>query len=315
MLEGQIGWLKEASKRRRYLVGVSGGADSVALLHLLQREGFQRLVVCHLNHGLRRGAASADARFVERLAERLGCEFRGGREDVGQCAEMWACSVETAGRRARHAFFAECGRKTRCRRLLLAHHADDQAETVLWNLLRGSRGASGMKVEQPLAMAGLSMQISRPLLTVSRARLRSWLDSQNLSWREDATNAEPMAVRNRLRNEALPLLEEIAGRDVLSSLQKAAESDAELREIETWAVEQAEVLDPQGRIHIRKLMSLPPALRWSCVFDFLRNHGVQDLGRGVVSRVLEMLEADGSAFLNLPGGGRMRRRQGRLFIE
>lgn len=315
MLDTQIEWLEAASKRRRYLVGVSGGADSVALLHLLHQAGFKSLVVCHLDHGLRKRASSADARFVERLAKQLGHDFEGGREDVGHCAELWGCSLETAGRRARHAFFAECGRKWRCRRLLLAHHADDQAETVLWNLLRGSRGASGMKVEQPLGMAGRTMEISRPLLGVSRADLRDWLRSQGLEWREDATNAEPMAVRNRLRNEALPLLEEIAGRDVLGAFQKAAVSDAELRETEAWAVEQAKVLDPQGRIHIKQLRSLPLGLQWSCVFEYLRGHKVQDLGRGVVGRVLEMLEEGGVSSVNLPGGGRMRRRQGRLFME
>lgn len=172
-----------------------------------------------------------------------------------------------------------------------------------------------MKPEQPLEMGGRSVEVSRPLLGVSRADLRSWLKSEGLRWREDATNAEPMAVRNRLRNEALPLLEEIAGRNVLGSLQKAADSDAELRDIEAWAVEQAMVLDPQSRIHIRKLMSLPDALRWSCVFDYLRRRGVQDLGRGVVRRILGMLEPGGPASVNLPGGGRMRRRQGRLWME
>lgn len=252
---------------------------------------------------------------MKRLAESLGHEFELGREDVGQCAQIWSCSVETAGRRARHAFFASCARKWRCRRLLLAHHADDQAETVLWNLLRGSRGASGMRIEQPLKMAGLAMEISRPLLGVSRAELREWLEAEGHRWREDATNAEPLAVRNRLRNEALPLLEDIAGRDVLGALQKAAESDAEMREIETWAVEQASVLDPQGRIHIKQLKSLPRGLQWSCVFDYLRRRQVLDLGRGVVSRVLGMLEAGGVASFNLPGGRRMRRRQGRLWIE
>jgi len=172
-----------------------------------------------------------------------------------------------------------------------------------------------MRMEQSLVMAGLSMEISRPLLEVSRDALRSWLKTEGLKWREDATNAEPMAVRNRLRNEALPLLEEIAGRDVLGALRKAAESDAELREIEAWAVAQAGVLDPQGRIHIKKLMSLPPALRWSCVFDYLRRRGIQDLGRAVVGRVFGMLESGGPASVNLPGGERMRRRQGRLWME
>lgn len=315
MLESQIAWLAQASKRRRYLVGVSGGADSVALVHLLYNAGFTRLVVCHLDHRLRGRQSSADARFVERLAHQLDLEFEGGSEDVAQCAEQWSCSVETAGRRARHTFFANCGRKWRCRRLLLAHHQDDQAETVMWNLLRGSRGATGMKQEQELTMAGRPMDVSRPLLEVHRDELRSWLEARHLEWKEDATNAEPVAVRNRMRHEVLPLLSEIAGRDVASALAKAAESDAELRMIEAWAVEQARVLDPQGRIHLKQLRSLPAALQRSCIFFFLRDEGIPNLSRSLMSWVLGMLQPDGPASLDLPGGRRMRRRQGRMWLE
>ena len=315
VLSGWTEWLETASKARRYLVGVSGGADSVALLHLLHEAGFKRLVVCHLDHRLRPRASAADARFVKQLAGRLGYECERGREDVAQRAADWGCSLETAGRRSRHAFFADCGRRWRCRRLLLAHHADDQSETVLWNLLRGSRGASGMRQEQTLTMAGRDMEVSRPLLGVGRLELREWLAEKAIKWREDATNAEPMAARNRLRNEALPLLKEIGGRDVPAALRKAAQSDAELREIEAWAVAQAAVLDPQGRIHLKQLRSFPHALQRSCVFDYLRRAGVKDLGRGVLVRVFGMLETGGPASLDLPGGRRMRRRQGRLWLE
>src|SRR5690606_25021228 len=115
-----------------------------ALLHLLHRAGFSKVIVCHLDHRLRGRASTADARFVADLAAKLGMESEMGVAGVGKLARQTGESLETAGRRARHAFFAACARKWRCPRLLLAHHADDQAETVLWNLLRGSRGATGM---------------------------------------------------------------------------------------------------------------------------------------------------------------------------
>lgn len=314
MLEEIPTWLKEASKRRRYLVGVSGGADSVALLHLLHRAEFKSLVVCHLDHQLRGAESTEDARFVGKLAKKLGFDFEGGRMEVASLARAEKVSVETAGRMARHAFFAECARVWRCRRLVLAHHGDDQAETVLWNLMRGSRGACGMDECQQVVMDGLKMEIIRPLLAVRRAELRQWLAAANFKWREDATNAEAVAVRNRMRNEALPLLEDIVKRDPTVALMKAASSDAELREIEAWAVEQAGVIDPQGRIHLPKLRTLPTVIQRACLFSYLREAGVSSVSRSLVEQALSLTDPESPAVVNLPGGGALRRRAGRMWV-
>lgn len=315
MLERIPRWLEEASKRRRYLVGVSGGADSVALLHMLHRLGFGSLVVCHLDHRLRGAESTEDARFVRKLAKRLGFDFEGGRVEVAALARAEKVSVETAGRMARHAFFADGARNWRCRRLLLAHHGDDQAETVLWNLMRGSRGASGMEESQAVTMDGLTMEIIRPLLEVRRAELRHWLEGEELKWREDATNAEAVAVRNRMRNEALPLLGDIAKRDPTAALIKASNSDAELREIEAWAVEQAEVIDPQWRIHLPKLRTLPQVIQRACLFSYLREAGVSNVTRSLVDRALVLVDPDSPSVVNLPGGGTLRRRAARMWVE
>lgn len=307
--------MEAASRRRRYLVGVSGGADSVALLHGLVRGGFKNLIVCHLDHRLRGRASTEDARFVGRLAEKLGMEGEIGRVEVAARAREEAVSLETAGRIERHRFFAECAKRHRCPRLLLAHHRDDQAETVLWNLLRGSRAASGMEPVQEMVMAGRRMEVIRPLLEVRREALHGWLEAEGLRWREDASNAEGFAVRNRLRHEVLPLLSDIAERDPVEALAKAAETGAELRELERWAVEQAAAVDPQGRLHLGRLRELPFPVRRACVFAYLRNAGVEDLGRGVLGRVMAMLAPWGAARLDLPGGRTARRRQGRLWVE
>jgi tRNA(Ile)-lysidine synthase len=303
-----------ASKRRRYLVGVSGGADSVALLHMLHRSGFVSLVVCHLDHRLRGGESTEDAHFVGKLAKKLGFAFEVGRVEVASLARAEKISVETAGRMARHAFFSDCARTWRCRRLLLAHHGDDQAETVLWNLMRGSRGACGMEPSQEITMDGLKMEIIRPLLEVRRMELRHWLEGEDLKWREDATNAEAVAVRNRMRNEALPLLEDISKRDPTAALIKAANSDAELREIEAWAVEQSEVIDPQRRIHLPKLRTLPEVIQRACLFSYLREAGVSNVNRSLVDRALALADPKSPAVVNLPGGGVLRRRAGRMWV-
>ncbi len=308
----EIPWLASAAKRARWLVGVSGGADSVALLHRLTRAGFSNLVVCHLDHRLRGRASAGDARFVEQLAARLGhaCESRAVK--VAELAN--GRSLEAAAREARHAFFADCARKWRCRRLLLAHHADDQGETLLWNLLRGSHGIKGMGAVKEIRVGRMMLEVHRPLLGIRRAALVDWLRENKLKWREDATNAEPFAIRNRLRNEAIPLLDAITGRDAVTSLTMLEQDSREAREISDWAVKHANALDPAGRLHLPALRELPMALRRAVLADFLKHRGIA-LSRDVVERCLAVAEVDGPRAANLPGGQVMRRRAGRMWIE
>jgi tRNA(Ile)-lysidine synthase len=171
-----------------------------------------------------------------------------------------------------------------------------------------------MEESQEMSMDGLKMEIIRPLLSVRRAELRHWLEVERLKWREDATNAEAVAVRNRMRNEALPLLEDIAKRDPVAALIKAARSDAEMREIEAWAVAQADVIDPQGRIHLPQLRSLPETLQRACLFSVFRELQVPQVNRSLVDRALEMVEPEGPSAMNLPGGSSLRRRAGRMWV-
>lgn len=312
----KIPWLRDASRQQRWLVGVSGGADSVALLHLLIAAGLQNLVVCHLNHGLRGRAATEDAKFVRRLAGRFGLDAEFARVDVGQRMRERGESMETAARNERHTFFAVCADKHQCPQILLAHHADDQAETVLWNLLRGSHGLKGMHPQNGLVVeSGPVLELIRPLLGVRHAELVAWLQFHGHRWREDASNAQPIAIRNRLRNEALPLLAEISGRDAVAALSRGAVETEELRALEGWALEQARVLDPQGRLHLPVLRKLPVALQRLAVRKFLQDHRVNSLDRDLIERSLSLLDVCSPAVMNLPGGGKMRRSEGRLWLE
>ena len=311
-----IPWFANASRRKRWLVGVSGGADSVALLHLLVAAGFRDLVVCHLDHRLRGRASTADARFVKRLAESLGLECEIGLAHVKGLMKDSKTSMETAARNARHRFFAECSKKYRCQRVILAHHADDQAETVLWNLMRGSKGFKGMHDEQKLVVeSGSELELIRPLLGVRRQELIEWLVSCGHTWREDASNMQPVAVRNRLRNEVFPLLGEIARRDVIPAFVRGAADAEEAEVLENWALEQANVIDPQGRLHLPALRVIPPVLQRLALLRFLKKHGVSTLDRDLIERTLDLLDVEKPAVINLPGGGKLRRRAGRLWIE
>jgi tRNA(Ile)-lysidine synthase len=314
--EMDIPWLGEASRRARWLVGVSGGADSVALLHLLVEAGFRRLVVCHLDHRLRGRASAGDARFVRSLAAGLGLTHEIGRADVRARMKERREAMETAARGARHRFFEECAVKHRCRRLLLAHHADDQAETVLWNLLRGSHGLKGMRQEHVIRVeGGGALRIFRPLLGVRHADLVGWLQARGLSWREDASNAEALAVRNRLRHEVFPLLAEITGRDPVAAFARGAADGALREDAEREMLARAMVLDPQGRLHLPALRELPPALQRVALADFLASHGIAAIDRALVKSAVSMTDPSHAAAINLPGGCRLRRRAGRLWIE
>lgn len=297
-------------------MGVSGGADSVALLHLLADGGFRNLIVCHLDHRLRGRASSQDARFVGRLAGHLGLPCELGRGEVRVRMQAQGESMETAARHARHEFFAACAVKYRCRRLLLAHHADDQAETVLWNLLRGSHGLKGMREEQLITVrSGLVLRVVRPLLGVRHAALVAWLSARGHRWREDPSNQQPVAVRNRLRHEVLPLLVEISGRDAVAALVRGAADAAARDDRDREAVERARLLDPQGRLHLPELRKLSLDLQRAALRQFLMEHRIPSIDRALLERALGLLDPAQPAAVNLPGGSRLRRSAGRLWLD
>ncbi len=311
-----IPWFATADRKQRWLVGLSGGADSVALTHLLVEAGFAELVLCHLDHGLRGADSDADANFVRWLAAELGLTCEVGRADVRRRMVERGESLETAARHERHLFFAELAVKYDCPRVLLAHHAEDQAETVLWNLLRGSHGLKGMLEERRIAMeSGVVLELTRPLLDRRRAELVGWLEDRKFSWREDASNAEPVAVRNRLRTEALPLLSGISGRDAVAAFSAGARDFREFEELAVWALARAEVLDPQGRLHVPVLRMLPAILQRAAIAAFLKQAGVTDVNAGMLKRLVAQLDASGPPAVDLPGGFRMRRRAARMFLE
>jgi tRNA(Ile)-lysidine synthase len=310
-----ISWPPAAERRKRWLIGVSGGLDSMALMHLLKEAGFRHVIVCHLDHGLRGRESAADVRFVKRAAEKLGFCVETAKTDLRQQMAESGESLEMAGRNARHRLFASIASNLRCKRLFLAHHLDDQAETVLWNLMRGSHGCRGMQEISEIEMGGMRMEVHRPLLGIRKADLQAWMEERKLKWREDSSNRVYDVTRNRIRNKALPLLAEIAKRDVSPMLARAARSDAALREVMEWALEKAAALDPQGRLHLGVMRGLPEALRIHAIADFLKSNEVTDISGALLENCLAMLETTSSASVNLPGGRRLRRRAGRFFVE
>ncbi len=296
----------------RKLVAVSGGRDSVVLLHALHAAGHTRLVVCHLNHRLRGRASGGDVAFVRRLAARLGYECEAGSVDVARLARQDGESLETAGRGARHRFLNECAGRHGCHTVLMAHHAGDQAETVLFNLLRGSSGLRGIPETGEIHVLGAPrpLRVVRPLLAVPRAEIDRYAAARAINYREDASNATTGPARNRLRLELLPAIDAAMGREVRPLLCRAAELAAcEDDFLDSLAAPYAAIEEPDTR----ELFRLHPALQRRVIHLWLKARGFTGIGCHEVEAVRGMLDlASGPAKVNLPGNRFVRRTKAKL---
>ena len=200
---------KLIARKDAVLVGFSGGADSVCLLHFLHylaKEKHFRLAAVHINHGLRGRAATDDQRFCKTFCHTHGIEFFAEKVAVKKLAREHDLSPEHAARKARYLAFGKVARKWEATKLALGHHLDDQAETFLLNLLRGTKakGLAGIPLRRPLCPG---VEIIRPLLCVTRAETEEYLANNGLSHVTDQTNFDDAFRRNWVRHALLPLLE------------------------------------------------------------------------------------------------------------
>ncbi|MGB0992015.1 MAG: tRNA lysidine(34) synthetase TilS [Akkermansiaceae bacterium] len=303
------------STRKRWLLAISGGRDSVAMFHRLIDAGYKKLVLCHVNHGLRGAESGQDATFVRRLAKKHDLECAISRVNIRQEAERNNESIELAARRVRYDFFAQCATKYRCPRVLLAHHADDQAETVLFNLLRGSAGLKGMSVQTKRSVRNQILELWRPMLDTSRHTINNYIAERGIRFREDHSNAQPIATRNRLRNEAMPLLAEIMQRDIMTTINRAAAAGKLQQQALSEVLADAELEDPQGRLFLPKFNTLPAALRLIALRDFLTKNNISDIDHDLLVRCERVALHQDTAKTNLPGNRYFRRKEKRLFIQ
>jgi tRNA(Ile)-lysidine synthase len=297
------------------LVAISGGRDSIALLHWLHTHGFKKLLAVHLDHRLR-AESGKDAEFVQKFARSLGIECMVGNADVAALAKKQRLSIETAARHARHEFFARTAIERACPRIFLAHHADDQVETFLHNLLRGAgpSGLCGMSAVSALeirsAKFSAELQIARPLLGVWREEIDAYIAHHALPFREDASNADPRFTRNRLRHAAIPALTAALGRDVRAALLRTTEL---LRAEDAFLSAQPELRAAPDALEVPALRLLPLALQRRLIHLWLQRHAIGSIGFAEVESVRSLLGSRG-AKVNLPGGLCARRREKRIFI-
>jgi tRNA(Ile)-lysidine synthase len=292
------------------LVGVSGGLDSRVLLELLLQFGFSNLVVCHLNHNLRGSASREDAKFVEELSERLQLPC------FSRTVKAWPKnrSIETAARLARHRFFAEAAKRFQTNLIFLAHHADDQVETFLFNILRGtgSFGNAAIEPDTILQVEKQALSVVRPLLGIWKLELQEFAKRNRLQYREDATNSELLYTRNRIRNLLIPEIEKILERPVKRNLLRLSEI---AREEEKFLETVTPEIWLQDSISVRELRALPAALQRRVIYRWLDQLEIRDVGFEAIEGVRALIEREKPAKTNLPQDRFCRRKAGRLFLE
>jgi tRNA(Ile)-lysidine synthase len=279
----------------RVIVAVSGGPDSVCLLHVLRELKIRVVGIAHLNHKLRGADSDEDERFVGAMAREMGLDF------YFAVANIRGGNLEQTGRLARREFFYGLIRRGLADRIALGHTRDDQAETVLFRMLRGS-GLAGLAGVLPITAEGLV----RPLLGVTRRDVETFLRERGFAWREDASNREARFARNRIRHELLPRLKQEWNPRLAETLAHLA--DLAYEEERWWAPEIAQLAQRMFtrspgavEVRVRELAQLPPAVARRLIRHAVRQvkgnlHAVQF---SHIEDVLELPETGGKA--ELPG--------------
>ena len=313
------------------VVAVSGGADSTALLLAIEElktrnKLYVDVCVAHLDHGLRK-SSSKDAKWVKELATRLGFRSVIGRSKVAEDAEESSDNLEQAAREARYAFLERTAKKVSANYVLTAHTMDDQAETVLLRLMRGSAGAGlgGMESLRPLAKNS-SIKLARPILWARRIETEDYCRLRRVDFLTDEMNDDQKFARVKVRKQLLPLMQSFNNRIVEALTRTAAQlredgavlfnnSDALLQQASLSNVEN-ETKPPA--LDVKVLSKAPPALRRRALRQWLSEArgGTRRLEMVHLSAVEKLLEGTaGGRVVELPGGGRVSRRQHRLVFE
>lgn len=295
---------------RRVLCALSGGADSVCLLHWLSRQEDLTVCAAHFNHQLRGEEADGDEQFVRELCGAWNIPLFVGRGDVKAYAQKEKRSIEEAGRVLRYEFLQETAEREGCDLIATAHNADDNAETMLLSLLRGTglTGLAGIPFRQE--------NVVRPLLDVTRQEILAYLDRHDLPHREDSSNSDETYARNKLRAQVMPVLRQLNVRAV----EHMSNTAAQLTEIDRYLNETARGLlaraeESPGRVSLpmEALSQAPRALRPRMVLQLLDQLGV---GRRDIRSVhLEaVLALSPGGRLDLPHGLTARREYDTLVL-
>ena len=294
------------------LVAVSGGMDSMCLLHCLHTQGV-RVAAAHFNHQLRAAEADGDEAFVRRWCESRGIAFYAGRCDVAALAAENGWTVEEAGRRARYEFLERTAEQIGADRIATAHHAQDNAETILFHLVRGT-GPDGLG-----AIAPVRGKLIRPMLTVTREQIGRYAGENDVPYRTDSTNADTAYTRNYLRCEVLPLLEQVnaaASLHMSNTALRQREESAYLDELAAGLLREKKQTPDAVALPCQAVRDAPAVLRARMLRLLLDSlpAGKKDFTAAHIDSLAALCMGSGDAQLDLPHGVRARRRSGQLVL-
>ena len=287
-------------KAGRYLIGLSGGADSVALLMTLLpdiRDGRIAAEAVHVNHGLRGTESDGDEKFCRELCEREGIPLTVYR------ADLQGKTDEDSARKARYGFFREKYKAFKADGLILAHHADDQAETFLMRLTRGAgpEGLECMREDETVE----DIRILRPMLRIRREEIRAALTEDGTGWREDSTNTDTAYLRNKVRQELIPALEAIS-ESAVDKICRTAGMIAADNDVLDAAAEKLLRENAKGSIlNAAAITAEPEAVRrrvlrkwWNAEGPVLEEHALSAAQTEALTALLDVTKGK----INLPGG-------------
>jgi len=295
------------------LVAVSGGPDSVCLLHILDKlkEGLGiSLQVVHLNHLLRGADSEADARYVADLTHRLGIPVTVDQREVKAYQSQQHCSLEEAAREVRYAFLAEVARDIGANQVAVGHTVDDQIETILMHLIRGTgiRGLRGLQPNISRQFSGSSLTIIRPLLEVNREETTGYCHDHRLAPKSDASNLSLSPLRNRIRHQLLPLLKNYNPRVAEALLRTARLASDGLAFLDGESTRLwGEIARREGDTVIldkKGFLELPPALKRHLLRDAVEKlvGNLKDIEARHIEEIMDALTKPAGKRISLPGG-------------
>ncbi len=307
------------------LVAVSGGQDSVCLLHVLvqlREELNLKLHVAHLNHQLRGADSEADAGYVARLAQQLGVPATIGQRDVKAYQAQHHLSLEEAAREVRYAFLAQVADSVETGCVAVGHTSDDHVETVLMHIIRGTgtRGLRGLQPSSQWPSSDSNLKIIRPLLEVSRQETAAYCQSHQLVPREDVSNLSLSPLRNRIRLQLLPLLKGYNPRIIEALLRTARIADDDFafleRESARWWGDIAQRHGEAIVLGKKKFLALPPALqRYLLRMAIEKLSGsLKDVEARHIEEIMSALNKPAGRRLSLPGGLLLAIEYGQYFL-
>ena len=299
-------------REAKVLVAVSGGMDSMCLLHVLASQGVS-LAAAHFNHQLRGAEADADEQFVRQWCGQNGIAFYAGHADVAALARENGWTLEEAGRRARYEFLERTATEHGFDRIATAHHAQDNTETLLFNLLRGA-GPGGLG-----GIAPVRGKLIRPMLCVTRNEIEQYAKKHAVPYRTDSTNTDVSYTRNYLRHEVLPLLQNVNAA-AIEHLSNTAllmrEEDAYLNALAREHLREMQQADNVVSLPCAAVQNAPQALRarmMRLMLDALRI-GKKDFTAAHIDDLVTLSLGTGSAQLDLPHFARAARKEGVLML-